>query len=517
MPEKLREVFGDLVSQTEVKSIGHWEKNEEFINVTIGADYHFNEKHVLTLSTYYAYEGETEESEGNFSVERPNGLVVKSWLRDQSTTASNPKQQYELNYKGSFSEKGDHNLLLSVVGSSFAKDQSSIFGNNPLTGLDAPDNQQSTINNFSQNEYTLKADYERPLSEKIKLEAGAQYLVNKVFNDFSISNMESGKWQVIPQLTNTFFYRQDVFGLYSTGSYEGKKIGIKGGLRLENTDLETLLEQTDQRNEQDFLNLFPTFHASYKFNNDFSIQGGYSRRIFRPRFWHLNPFTDIRNNFSVWSGNPDLLPELTDSYEITGIWNLSILSINASIYRRFVTQTIENVTRFENGISQTRPTNIGTNSATGIEFNAKINPLEWWSINTDFNLNYFKRNGIFENQEFSFSANQWSSRLTNRLKLPADLTIEIVGDFRSSYRTFQREISGFAAANLAMRKKIMKGKAVVNLTVRDVFASRIYENITTNENLFDYSYSLQGRFFTLGLSFGIGKGKAIEFSEQSPF
>ena len=52
------------------------------------------------------------------------------------------------------------------------------------------------------------------------------------------------------------------------------------------------------------------------------MQAGYSRRIYRPRLWDLNPFFNIRNNFNIRVGNPNLLPEFTDSYEVTSIFNL---------------------------------------------------------------------------------------------------------------------------------------------------------------------------------------------------
>jgi len=35
--------------------------------------------------------------------------------------------------------------------------------------------------------------------------------------------------------------------------------------------------------------------------------------------WSLNPFTDIRDNLNLSTGNPNLQPEFTDSYELTTI------------------------------------------------------------------------------------------------------------------------------------------------------------------------------------------------------
>jgi outer membrane receptor protein involved in Fe transport len=310
---------------------------------------------------------------------------------------------------------------------------------------------------------------------------------------------------------------QKVLGVYSTGAYEGDKFGLKLGIRAENTDLNTLLEQTEEENRKNFTNLFPTLHSSYKLADNFSLQGGYSRRISRPRLFDLNPFYNIRNNFSIRTGNPELLPELTDSYEITGILDLELLSLSSSIYHRYITQTVENVTTFEDNVAITMPMNIGTNKATGLEINGKITPNDWLSLNADFNYNYFNREGTFEASPFDFTADQWSARLTSKFSLPADFTLELIGNYQSAYQTFQRTISGYALADIGLRKKIMKGKTILNLSIRDAFASRIFENETVQNNFTQYDYRLRGRFITFGISYGFGKGEAMEFSGQKRF
>lgn len=161
--------------------------------------------------------------------------------------------------------------------------------------------------------------------------------------------------------------------------------------------------------------------------------------------------------------------------------------------------------------------NIGTNKATGLELNGKFTPNEWWSLSGDFNYNYFNREGTFEASPFDFSADQWSARLTSKFNLPADFTLELIGNYQSAYQTFQRTISGYALADIGIRKKIMKGKTIINLSVRDAFASRIFENETVQDNFSQYDYRLRGRFITLGISYGIGKGEAMEFSGQKRF
>lgn len=512
MPEDFETLNRNSSTGGEVQSIGDVEKNENFFNLILGTDYYFNDNNVITVSGNYAFEGESEFSSGDFRTFDASNTLQSGWLREETTEATNPKWQYEMQFKSDFSEDEGHFLLLSAIGSSFAKDQSSSFINTPTFGEGAQSAQQLSDNDFSQAEYTFQADYTKPFGDKVTLETGGQYFITKVTNDYAISDFESGDWVVIPELSNNFFYTQKVLGLYGTGAYEEDKFGLKLGLRMESTEINTLLEETNEENNQNFTNLFPTLHASYKVAKTFSVQGGYSRRISRPRFFDLNPFVNIRNTFSVSTGNPDLLPEYTDSYEVTGILDHSLFSMSASIYHRYITQTVEDVTTFENGINVTRPMNIGTNNVTGLEVNGKMTPTDWWSLSADFNYNYFDRSGTFEAVPFGFKSNQWTSRLTNKFDLPADFSLEVVGDYRSSYQTFQRNISGFATADIGVRKKIIKGKVIVNLSVRDVFASRISESENLNPDFYQYNYRRRGRFVTFGVSYGFGKGEAMEYS-----
>lgn len=265
-------------------------------------------------------------------------------------------------------------------------------------------------------------------------------------------------------------------------------------------------------NSQNFTDYFPSFHTSYKLSDNMSLQAGYSRRIFRPRLWDLNPFFNIRNNFNITVGNPDLQPEFTDSYEITSVYKIGNASFSSSIYHKYTTEVIERVSTFNDNITTTTPENIGTNASIGFETNGKYSPTKWLTFTGDFNFNYFDRLGTFEEESFDFSGNQWSSRLGTKVGLPADIDLELTGRYQSGYNTIQGDVTGYAFLDLGLRKKILKGKVVVNLGVRDVFESRISESFVSQPTFETYSHSQRGRFITLGVSYGFGKGEAMTYS-----
>ncbi len=484
-------------------------RNEQFYNITLGADYYINKYNTLTLSGNFAYEIESQPSETNFELYDSTEILITDYIRREVTTAENPKYQFDLNYKKEFKNNKDHSIQFSSLGRFFGKDQRSEFTNNYTLGSGA---NQRTTTNFFENNYTFKLDYTNPISASIGLELGAMYDLNDVGNDYSVSDESMGEWVLNSNLSNNFLYSQKVLGSYATGSYEKNKWGVKLGVRVENTDLRTTLENTNETNQRNFTNFFPTVHSSFKFSKKYQLQAGYSRRIFRPRLWDLNPFFNIQNSYVIRTGNPNLLPEFADSYELTGIMYFKKISLNASIYHLYTSDVVENVSYFIDNVNYMTKSNVGTNQKTGVEINGKYTPAKWFTIMGDFNYGYFVRKGVFEARVFDFSGNQWSTDFSFKFKLPYSIDFEISPNYQSKVKTVQGNVSGFFYMDAGIRKKVLKDRAVINLSVRDIFASRVRETIVDQETFYLYNYSKRGRFITLGFSYSFGKGEVMSYS-----
>ncbi len=513
LPEDITAINRNRSSGTAIFSEGEQFRNETFYNVVLGTDYHLNARNVITLSGNFAYEIEDQPSFTEFRLEDGDGRTASVWNREETTEATNPKYQFELQYKRDFEDHKDHDLLISAIGTLFSKDQSSEFINTTLSG-ENNSGRQRTRTDFGEMENTFKLDYTRPVSEKFTVETGAQYVTDDVDNDFAVSNFRNEVYVEDPTLTNVFNWRQNVLAAYGTAAYDLGGVGLKVGLRLENTDVETELENTSETNGQNYTNLFPSAHASYQLTEAVSFQGGYSRRVFRPRMWDLNPFFNLRNNFTIRTGNPNLQPEFTDSYELTSVYILEKASLNFGVYHRYTTEVVERVTTFQDNVSITQPVNVGTNRATGVELNAKYEPFEFLTLTGDVNYNYFQREGELADVSFDFSADQLNSRVSGKFDLPADIDLELIGNYQSAVQTVQGDVAAFAFMDLGLRKRLLKGRGAVNLSVRDLFASRIEERRVAQPTFAQYSRQLRGTFVTLGFSYGFGKGETMEYLGQ---
>lgn len=499
------------ITGSSVISEGTAYRNENFYNITLGSDFYINDYNTLTLSGNFAYEIESQPSSTSLSIYDSLGNLSSRYERTEVTSALNPKYQYDFQYKKEFKNNKEHVLQFSALGKYFGKEQSSEFDNNYTTGTQLYTDQE-TNTNFYQANQTYQLDYVNPITKKITLELGSMYDINNVGNNYEVYNNSGGISVLDTSLTNDFKYNQKVLAGYITTSYESKKWGVKAGVRVENTDLETRLTQTNTENNMNYTNVFPTFHTSYKISKAFQLQAGYSKRIFRPRLWDLNPFFNIKDNYNIRTGNPDLLPEFADSYEITGIFIFKEFSLNTSVYYLHTTDVKENIAIYEDGVTITKPANIGTRDKVGGELNWKYPVAKWFTMNGDVNYGYFQRTGSFESQNFDFTGNQWSGKLNLKFKLKADIDIETSVSYESAYKTVQGNVAGFAYADAGIRKKLLKGKAVVNLSVRDIFAYRKRESFVDQPTYYYHSYSNRGRFVTFGFSYSFGKGEAMSYT-----
>lgn len=500
----------NLLTGSVLSSFGTESRNESYYNLVLGSDYYINPKNVITLSGSYTFEQEDQPSLTTFDLSSPEGLS-NQWTRFEETTASNPKLQYDLKYTREFDDHKDHKLAFSAIGNYFSKDQSSSFTESLINGqVDLTD--QLTNTRFEEGKYTFNIDYTKPFSDKVTFETGAQYVDNIVSNDYSVQDLIDDTFVLNTDLTNVFEYNQKVLGTYATGAYEGSKWGVKLGARLEYTDISTLLLNTGEDNSQTFLDLFPSAHTSYKVSDRVSLQAGYSRRIYRPRLWDLNPFFNIRNNFSIRTGNPSLNPEYTDSYEIGSIFIYDNITFNVNAYRRLTTDKIEYISTFTENATVFSPLNIGIADTKGLEVNFKYTPTKKITLTGDLNYNYFTRTGIFNEQDFNFSNDQWNTKLTTKYKVNRKLDVEATGRYNSAVQTVQGIQSDNLYMDLGARYKLQGGKYVLNLSVRDVFSSRQRESFTFDDTFENYSLRDLGRFVSFGVSYGFGKGEAMTYS-----
>lgn len=178
---------------------------------------------------------------------------------------------------------------------------------------------QQQVGSGNNENLIIQTDYSNPINDKSKLELGARVAirnVNSVNNYFSLD--ENGNKVPIARQSIAFNSNDRIYAAYSTYTNRINNFGYQLGLRAESSDYEGILPNTKQSFRKEFpISLFPSVFLTQKLNESDELQFNYSRRINRPGFWQLFPFTDYSDSFNISRGNPDLNPEFTNSLELS--------------------------------------------------------------------------------------------------------------------------------------------------------------------------------------------------------
>lgn len=424
--------------------------------------------------------------------------------------------EYALTYERLFDQE-DRSLTVDVrYQDNLEKEGSDLrneYFNGDLTPGSEPDLLQRSNNEEGERQFIFQADYRHPIGEEGKFEAGLRSSLREITNDYAVEELIGGEWQNLTGFSNVFVYDEKIHAAYLIYGQKFGKFSFQLGVRPEYSQVSTQLRTTNEVNDRDYLNFFPSGHFSYELPKDNSVQISYSRRVRRPNFWSLNPFFTFTDNRNYRSGNPNLNPEFTDAYEIGYLKYWGFGSLSSSIYYRHTTGEIERITRVdsETGISTSRPENLLTEDSYGFEINASIDPFKWWRINGDFNFYRAITDGGNLGESFQSDTYSWFTRTTSRFTVWDDLDIQLRVGYRSPRRTTQGTRQGMYRVDLAASKDLLNDNATLTVSIRDLFNSRRYRYIAEGENFYtENDYQWRARQVVLTFNYRINQQKRRE-------
>jgi outer membrane receptor protein involved in Fe transport len=235
-----------------------------------------------------------------------------------------------------------------------------------------------------------------------------------------------------------------------------KQFSYQFGLRAETTDIQTELEQTGEKNPRNYANLFPSAHFTYTITPDNSFQLSYSRRVRRPTYNDLTPFVTFSDNRNYFSGNPNLNPEFTNSFDLGHLKYFDQGSISSSIYYR---ETFGKIDRFRTvdslGFSKTLPSNLSNQKSMGIEITSSWNFTKSYKADLSFNAFRAITDASNINSAFKSDTYSWFVRHSSRIKLGAT-DLQIRANYEAPQLTPQGSRGYMAWMDISASKDIMK-------------------------------------------------------------
>ncbi|WP_332021934.1 TonB-dependent receptor domain-containing protein [Kaistella sp.] len=372
-----------------------------------------------------------------------------------------------------------------------------------------------------------KIDYELPIGEASKLEAGYRIDSNK--NDYDFLNRETDtflNYGTVDAYSGNTVYSETINAAYAQFKSKINKFGYQLGLRAENSDIGIdyrSLSGNVSRKDKNYTGFFPSVFLSYDLgstNNQLLLN--YSRRINRPRSWFMIPYpTSLANRQNLFRGNEDLNPEYIDSFELGYAIQKKKLTINPTLYYRSTQDETQFVVMSESPGSNvliTRPYNIGSDQQYGLDLNATADLFSWWKIMASADLFGYKTEGEFFDaatmtKPLSFDGSGFSTRfrLTNSFKIDKTLGMQVQGFYRGGQKTASSESKPMYVLNFGANKTIWKGNGTLAFNIQDILGTRGREMTSFGNNFEKESFMRwMPRTFNLSLTYRFKQGEKVD-------
>ena len=414
---------------------------------------------------------------------------------------------------------------------------SALYTTNYYTGaIISSTDLQKVISDGNDQNLILQTDYVKPITSLTKFETGVRAAIRTRLNDNYnyVFSKSSGGYQLISSPISNYSNKDNVYAAYATISSSIKNFSYKLGLRAESSSYSgTLLSNGQEFNNQYPISLFPSVFLSQKLSTTQDLQLSYTRRINRPNFFQLIPFADSTDKLNITKGNPNLVPEFTQSLEASYMKRFKGgNSILASVYYKYtenlITRYLYQDTDPTTGNTALINTYINANSSysTGLELTSINNIAKWLDISTNINIYNSKvntSNVATVQQDAMWS---WFGKFNGNFKLPSNFTIQLSAMYQSktnlpvnsnqgmmgppgmqAQSASQGYIKSFYGFDLAIKKTFLKDNAgAVTLSVNDIFKSRINDQYSYSDYFAqDYNRLRNPQMFRLTFSYRFGK------------
>jgi hypothetical protein len=358
--------------------------------------------------------------------------------------------------------------------------------------------------------YVFKADYVRPYSNQMRLEAGVK---SSVINNDNVSdyfNRDGGSSVFVPENSNHFQYNENINAAYANLQKSWKRWQLQLGMRLENMQAtgkqlgNIAVEKSEFKKSN--TELFPSVFVMYKLDsagkNSLSLLT--VRRINRPNYFQLNPFQFVKDQYTYTTGNPGLDPQFQYRTELK-FQHKQLYWFGLS-YNKF-TQVIFNTTEVVGEKYINRPDNLAGGFMVILNSGLNVSPERWW------NLSYVLRTarlGLRANAyDEVVNADAFVVRfeMMNFFTLSKTINAELGGYYASKDLNGQAYTKQMYRMNVALQKKIWNERGSIRIGVDDIFHSWKFRNYSFGLKQSSYYQTSESDTQRFNVSFSYRFGK----------
>ncbi|MGF1638692.1 MAG: TonB-dependent receptor domain-containing protein [Cyclobacteriaceae bacterium] len=477
----------------------------------VGADYSLNKK--STIGAFFNINRRDSERDQTYDIRHLNNAqsLDSMFIRDRNQDSRSINYEGGINFNKDIDTLGQKifaNFTYSIDDRSSFETYDQFYFDNQMIEDPSKDFFQNNERTSTNEQLIAQIDYEKPITETLKLELGARSMLSsrlrtQNFNDF---NVETNEFETNEIFTNDFSFDEHIHAAYFLVRNQWDKLGVQAGLRSEYTRTNSFQTQTQEEYINNYLDFFPSIYFSYDLTEKTSLLVNYSRRINRPGIWSLSPAISARDIYNLRTGNPFLNPEYTNSFELSFLKEWKKLTITSSAYYRMTTDVMTRVIEpYDDNTVISTWANANSRRTAGLEFINQYTPNSW--LDATFTANLFHSEIIGSNigEGFNNANNSWSLNLMTNARIPDWFTVQMQGFYRGPIVLPQGFIEPMFSMNIGLRRDILNNKGTVSLNVSDLFNTRIFV-LTTEAATFtqERTFNRESQIATLTFVYRFG-------------
>jgi outer membrane receptor protein involved in Fe transport len=402
---------------------------------------------------------------------------------------------------------------------------------------------QQILGGGNDHNIVLQTDFTDPLTPHTTLEAGLRAALQgrlNINNNYDF-NTDSAAYILVPSAASNYKSNNNVYAAYATLSSSIGNFTYKAGLRVESSNYNgTLLNSGEKFSNQYPLSLFPSLFLGQKIGEGQELQLSYTRRVNRPNFFQLVPYTDSSNKLNITRGNPDLVPEFTQSLELSYLktWHANTTLLGSLYYKHtdhLITGYVESDTSDGTNTLINTYINAESSYSMGAELTAQLPVAKWWDLSANINIYKSKINVAAEEDAIPQQALwSWFGKLNNSFRLPDNWSVQLSGIYQSKSNLpvssnsqqpgppmpNQSASQGYIKPNydvdIAVKRSLLKNKLSVMLSWNDIFRSRKQDQVTYSTYVTqEYNRLRNPQMLRLNLTYNFGKIDASLFKRKN--
>ncbi|MDT0555617.1 outer membrane beta-barrel family protein [Patiriisocius hiemis] len=388
---------------------------------------------------------------------------------------------------------------------------------NVATTYFLPDGMVSRNNSFftnatqNTNIFSGQLDVTTPFG-KGTLETGLKYSNIDTESGLDFFDTDMGANQFNNMLSDLFLYEEVIYAGYFNYAKDWEKLGVHLGLRGEYTDVTGDSRSQGVVNTQEYFELFPNVGVDYFINSNNILSISYARSITRPRYQSLNPFRYFINENNFNTGNPNLIPAITNRYQVSLAHKRKWFF---DVYYEIIDDELNTLVFQDNENFTLRNSEANLIEGFQYSFDATFASYlnNWWYLTVATSSFYLENSffaeessqDIFSNDTFGFFS-QMFSRLTlsKEKNITSDVTLFYLSDFFIGSSDYENQFN----LSVSFRKSFWNNRASLTVGVDDVFNTN---NVEVNSHYFnqDNSYFArpESRLFRLGFQYNFGNAR----------